>query len=217
MGLYGNEKNYGQRKRFYPRREKNWHSRMYHRYFEGYAEVKEVGKNGKEHIKRIYVSEYYCPKLSRKMRMLLKMVHIMFFAMALYLFVCGAVATVESNSVKVIIVFEAAVTIGFVALLVAVIDYLLAPGKMKIFEFKASSESIKTASVLTAVGSALCFTAKLIYAFFQQGTATYKEIQSISCLMLSAIFLLIMYGVERKIQYEKVENTEAAPEDSMLM
>ena len=38
--------------------DKGWHSKAYHRHFEGYTEVETTNEKGKTVIQRVYVGDY---------------------------------------------------------------------------------------------------------------------------------------------------------------
>jgi len=58
-----------------------WHSRFYHRYFEGYTENKELDQNGKERIRRIYTADWYGQDLPKGKRIGVRLLYMMLFAM----------------------------------------------------------------------------------------------------------------------------------------
>ena len=83
-----------------PQRKRGiWHSKAYHRFFEGYSEFTVPTPNGKGYkIQRVYTGNTYRQDLTKGQRGLLRVLYVVLFVCAVYLFVSCAVLPLPSNS-----------------------------------------------------------------------------------------------------------------------
>ena len=77
--------------------DKGWHSKAYHRHFEGYAEVETTNEKGKTVIERVYVGDYYRLDLPKSKRVQLRLFYAGLIALVAALFGFAASRSVGAN------------------------------------------------------------------------------------------------------------------------
>jgi hypothetical protein len=191
-------------------------SRAYHRFFEGYSEIKvdkPMGKGSK--IKRIYTGNFFRQDLSKKKRFLAKAVHAILYLLAVGLFMLNAIFPLKSNTAWYT-VLPAAMSILFLFwAAIALFSYIPAKKEMTIAEYRFSSLYLKKA----ALGSSICLSAAALstiaFIMLNPCEQILQEIIYGMKYMAAGLLMMAVYRIEEKIQYLEVPSKNTSPENSV--
>lgn len=131
-------------------RKTGYHSRAYHRFFEGYAEFYENDKNGKPYIRRVYVGPYYCPEGTRKEQLADKISGLLLYFVATSVYVICCVQKVWYNAFAPIVFFEALVLFLLLFFLFPFTEHVRAGKRLMIREYRDASELYRKESCAAA-------------------------------------------------------------------
>lgn len=193
------------------------HSLHYHKYFEGYTEVKKQKPNGKSYIERIYTAPWYKQDLSDKERILIRGCYWLLYALMVYAFVCALIQQIGSNTcVYVAIPGMPTVTLAFL-LLVKLIGYTFSKPLMTIYEYKTTGRNVQLLSMACAVGMFMTAVAKGIYLCINGSQMLMDELISLFLCVVAAGSALSVFLLERKIKYTREPNDAVVPEDGVTI
>jgi len=200
------------------KRKQNIPSKAYHKFFEGYTEVRVPRSNGKgTRIKRIYTGEYYRQDLSVRNRVLIRLLYVVFFLCASLLFVSGAVEQFAGNSTWYVNLPEAASVFFLFWILIAFIEYLPAGRDMTIAEYRSSSRSLLKASIGAAICLGVTALATLLFLVLNSFTALLPGIVCIGKYISGSLMMLVLNRLEMKLKYQIIPNTNQVPVDSVVI
>jgi hypothetical protein len=181
---------------------KGYHSRAYHRYFEGWRERMAEDGNGKARIVREYYGDWYeCGRGG-----LGKLLYAVLFVAASVLFGCCAVNARAANTPAMVF----AQLLDIIALLyfgVSVALYITAKRRQTIGEWRSSSEGIRKSSLASAIALAVSSAAMLIYA---------EPLNTLGFLLAGGICFLA-HCLEKRAKYTIVPNEKTVPSGSVEM
>lgn len=194
-----------------------FHSRSYHRHFEDWAEVQHTDENGRVHIERVYVGTYYISALSRQKLTLMKAGYILAWMLALALFIVGAVQQTEINSLWYVTAFEAAATACMFWMLIALINYMTAPGKKTVNDYRSSSLAVRYSSAVA--GGALILTAAsaLVWKLIHLHDGSGNHWLIIMLFILAGGLCFGMNRIENRVPYTEILSDQDAPEGSIVI
>lgn len=177
-------------------------SHHYHAYFEGYAEKKVWdAKKNRERIARVYVGDYYYRNLSKKSLVARNIVYFVLLAAAvLILYLGGAQALLVTFRYVYLPVFVALLV--SVVLLGTLINYVTAPEKQTVGEYKASSRRLKRMSLIAALCMVVQTLSLLVYVLIypEAGAGSAKTIAVIANAAACVPFLMLYY-LEKNVKY----------------
>ncbi len=182
-------------------------SKRYHEYFEGYVEryVWDMQK-GKNVIERSYVEDYYYRDLEKKPYVLNKLLYFALFAASLLLFVWAG-AQLVLPKYKYVYIPSLFVVIMEVLMVWAMISFAMMPRKMTIYEYSSGSRRLMKYSLITAAAMAVQGLVMLIYVlFFPAEGSLWAKLIAVLGNMLGAGCTLLLYALEEKAEYVRVEN-----------
>lgn len=183
-----------------------FHSHFYHRQFEGYTEYKRPNEKGKMKIVRVYTGQYYRPDLSIGHRRLLRAVYLVLFLIMLGCFIVGASLDTEVNyNIYTNIIIAATVPAAF-WMAIALVNYLAAPEKLKIPEYKSGPVRLKTASMVCFVLSLMRFLSLALYCLCIKGALTSGDLTAMIYALICAAAMILINRIENKVVYESVIN-----------
>lgn len=182
----------------------SFHSKGYHRYFEGYSEEAYVDEKGKKRIRRVYTGVLHRAQISDARLGWTKRTYFLFLVLAALVFVFAATRRVGSNTCWYAAVFEALCVLGFLWLFYELVCYAAAARDMTADDFRSVAGLQKAARFkgacegLSGAAALLCLIATAV-----QGK-TVDISGEIFCALLffgaAALTLLIPY-LESKITY----------------
>lgn len=187
-----------------------FHSKGYHKSFDGYVEVKRLDGNGRMKIQRIYVDNYYEPDEPRRARILRRAVYTLLHALAIFLWYRSATAAVAVNYLIVVNIFHAALFLSLLWGSYVLLFYILEPGRMTIGNYKSLHRPLTRANFITAAlfaGNAL--------AILAAAALLPEPVSSVlpHTICGAAASFLIGFG-EKRLTYTVIDNDTPAPPDA---
>jgi archaellum biogenesis protein FlaJ (TadC family) len=183
-------------------RRGTWHSKAYHRFFEGYSEITVPNSNGKGYrIQRIYTGNYYRQDLTKGQRIMLRGLYVALFLCIAYLFVSNAVLPLVSNSTWYVVLTQI-VSIPFLFWMVIVfISYLPAVGDMTIDGYRNSSPALQKATFGCAASLGIAAVVTLFFVLLNPSVRPMVELACAGKYLAGGLLALSMNRIERKVNY----------------
>jgi len=183
-------------------RRGTWHSKAYHRFFEGYSEVSIPKPTGKGYaIQRVYTGDYYRQDLTGRQRLLLRGFYVAIFSCIAYFFISTAVLPVTSN-VTWYVVLTQVVSIPFLFwILIAFLYYLPARRDLTIYGYRSSSQALQKATLGASMGMVVVTLATLVFMFSNLSNEPLVELLSAGKYLSAVLLALLMNRVEKKVHY----------------
>lgn len=183
----------------------SFHSRAYHRYFEGYEEREQCNESGGITIRRFYTGMYYKQDISDKHRAGTRILFALAYLLSVTLFLYSATRPVACNAAW----YVAIPSVGSLVFLVLTGVYLFfnltSPRQMQIRSFRDSHERLTAVSGWTA--GFLMATA--VFSFFSLVSAPNAWESTVLCAVMYLLSSLCMFAVcvtERHTRYLTVES-----------
>ena len=192
-----------------------WHSRFYHRYFEGYNEYKELDANGKERIRRVYAADWYAQNLPKGKRIGVRLLYVALFLM-MAAAVIGAGILQGGTGTRFYIVIPELITLCLLSWLgyVLLVNYLFMPKKLTVHEYKVSSLSLRIVTLAVAIAFAVdALMAALDLALVGGERGGWV----IALFIGGAACAWVMRLVESRIHYDQIENPAAEKDSSVAI
>ena len=192
--------------------DRGWHSKAYHRHFEGYTELEETDEKGKITIKRVYVGDYYRLDLPKNKRVGLRFAYAGLIALTAALFGFAASRPVGANMTWYIAIAQM-VTVCLLGLLcVNLLSHCTAPRDMTVGDWKSSSKKLQRNAKYTALAmELLAFLAGLHLLLNGENWGTH-----LLCVLLYAVaglFSIVINRLEANAPYKTWRSSEEHPED----
>ena len=189
------------------------HSNYYHKYFQGYNEIRTVKRNGTIGIERRYTAPWLQHQLDTKNWVLTKAAYVLGVLLSTILFLLALVQRIPSNTAG-IVAAPGMVTVVLVLLMwMSVCAYVTAPRKMTRWQYQSGKKKIELFTRLTAAGILLTAVMKVVYLCIGSSTSWGAELPSLLALLASAAPLVLMYLKEYKMQYQEIENNTLVTEE----
>jgi archaellum biogenesis protein FlaJ (TadC family) len=191
-----------------------WHSKAYHRFFEGYSEITVPEPNGKGYrIQRIYTGNYYRQDLMKSRRTLLRILYVALFLGAVYLFVSSAVLPLASNSTWYVVLPQV-VSIPFLFwILIAFFYYLPAKRDLTINGYRSSSLALQKATLGAAVSLGIAAFATLVFVQLNLSGEHSGELLCAVKYLAGGLLALSMNRIEKKVNYLIIPSQNKLPVD----
>lgn len=182
----------------------SFHSKGYHRYFEGYSEQMVTDEKGRKRIKRVYTGVYHRAEISDARLGWTKRTYFLILVLSALLFLYAVSRDVPSNQCWYVAVFQALAVLFFLWLLYSLICYATAGRNMTVNDFR-SVAAVKRAASCKAGCELLTAAMSLVYLLVSaaQGEAVDVPGECICmllCLGAGALTLFIPY-LEKRIVY----------------
>lgn len=191
-----------------------YHSRQYHTFFEGYAEVREETANGRGKILRIYAAPWYVCSQTAGQWLRRKLLYVFFTFAAMCLFLSGSVRATGVNLAWYTQICTALTVISFLPTLYHTICILFFPRKMTVGQYKIIS--VKYAAALKRNAACICagIAAQIIYLVRNSADAASALID---CgLFLAAVCLLcLIRRIETGTKYMQLKNEQCIPRNGI--
>lgn len=179
-----------------------WHSKAYHRFFEGYSESRVPKSNGKGYkIQRVYTGDYYRQNLIKSQRILLRLMYLALFLTIIYLFTSSAIIPLANNTTWYVVLAQAICIPFLFWILISFFSYLPSPKDMTIHDYRSSSISLKKATMGTSIGLGLTVLATLFFILLNPAEDLQLELVSAAKYLAAALIAFSMNWIERKIIY----------------
>ena len=193
--------------------DRGYHSKMYHRHFEGYSEFETTNSKGKTVIKRVYTAEYYTLDLAKEKRIGLHVLYGALFVIAIMLFFMAAARDLSLNRKWYSAISQLGVIIGLAWTLGGLLSIFTAPRKMTVGDWKSSSRNLKYGSICAAVFLELNALIAVMYLFFADDWTSYFT--SIGLYFAAGLVAVMLNRLEANAPYKTVANENTAPRDAV--
>lgn len=191
----------------------DFHSKTYHRYFEGWSEWYETDGKGKKKIRRVYTGVLHQLDAPDPVRFRLRIAYILFYALALVLFLFAAFQPVGGNSAWYGALMTAVCIPTLVLTLVFLVSYLTAPREMTLYQYR-SVGALTKATLFGYLSLGAYSIARFAYAFTHMGENTLQEVTGGAAALLAAALLFTIYLLEKKNVYKSFLSKNTAPRDA---
>ena len=191
---------------------KGWHSKAYHRHFEGYSEVETTNKKGKTVITRVYVGEYYRLDLPKNKRILLRLSYSGLILAIGALFFGAASRPVSANSTWYLALVQMLGLCMTGALAINLLSHCTAPRDMTIGDWRSSSQKLQRNAKYMALLMELTALLTALHLVLNGE----KWVQHLLCVGLYAVaglLAVLLNRLEANAPYLKFPSTEPAPKD----
>jgi hypothetical protein len=203
--------------RYGEKTKSQYHSRVYHRYFEGWAEKVVIAGAGTPVIKRVYIGSYYSANLTGRQRLLRKLLYV-----ALYLVAAALYGFTGTRNTAVALVKYASVPVGLafpvmLCLLVPLYFNLTVPAEMIVRQYRDSSATLRG---VCAAAFALLGLSALTALLFLALTPDAPAGQTLLCAggyLLSASAVFAIWRLEKKLVYTVLPPRAERPEYSTVI
>ena len=194
---------------------KNYHSRSYHHFFEGYTEKGITSENGKHKILRIYTGDYYEPRLSSKEKKKYKLTCGFSYVMAAVLFfVCG-ISRAYVNLLMPVALLESILLCLLLLLARSVFYICIQTEPYMIRKYRIISEKLRS----YAKGAAVCcwiiaglMAAAMLYLTVKKWGADMESLLCTAGFAACGVLLYSLYRTENKLTYEQKRSSALRPE-----
>lgn len=189
------------------------HRNYYHKYFQGYTEVRRVNAKGRVVSERYYTAPWQKHCLTDRQWVLTKAAYVLGTLISTVLFLWALIQRVPSNSAAIVAAPGFLSGLLMVLLWMAVFTYVSAPRKMTLWEYRSGKSKVERFTRLAAAGIIVTLVAKVVFICVWMGFSWEGEIAGLLLLAVSAVPLVVIFLVERKMNYEELENTTRVTEE----
>lgn len=197
---------------------KPYHSRSYHREFEGYAEREYLDKRGRTRIERIYVGQYYQLDSSDTGRRFLKITHMALWLCMLLFFLLGATVDSGSNRAWYVVVFEAVDIVLLFRLALKVLGMPGVPKRMEIRQYRRVTSELVLDTGITVVSFGITAVGCLLYLLTHLDSASVSDELWTMCFYVVCGFIAFFERyVEKKQKYIVIPNQTELTEDITII
>ncbi len=192
------------------------HSRYYHRYFEGYTEVRTPNPDNKYkpyRIQRIYTAPYTVADMDGHMYRVYMIFYGLLTLAALLLYVSALTDRAVSINMNKLAALTVMVTLVPLFLLTAcLIAYYLRPKRMKCFDYRTSTGRLKGTAAASSAGCLLTVVIFCVYLCAAGSMDLKAEIFYIVRLIMASAACLAVFLLERRMAYKQIPNDVKLPE-----
>ncbi len=193
----------------------SFHSHAYHRYFEGYTEVKRVNEHGHQFIERTYTGKYYEPKLEPFRRLTLRLFYILFFIGGTVLFAFSATRTTPCNSALYVNLFQALSVPMLLWCAYVLVLYIPATGKLTIGEYRGQHKPLIQSSLIAAVSMWLTGLGALVCFFIHLNARDFTDLLCAAGFAVSGGLMFLIFIFERNLEYDVTNSDAQVPIDGV--
>lgn len=193
------------------------HSRSYHKFFEDWAEWKTVDKNGKIHVERVYVGNYYRSPLNKRQRLIRRIQYVLLYVLSVAAFIMSGSKDVPVNHAIVPALASAVCIFAFALLFLSLCSNLISPEEMIIRQYRASSLDLIQMSGITAIALAAAAFINILFLITVNDTSVMETIFCIVGYLAAAGFTLILHFLERCLDYKIMAPRISCPENSIVI
>lgn len=193
---------------------KTYHSKAYHRFFEGYAEMQEIDpRTLRPVIKRVYIGPYFRidPKNSSLFR---KLFFSLIYLLSWIFLIVGSTRNISLNTEAFTRFLPAACILALMYLAFPMFYVLSVPKEMEIRHFRESHENLIKSALIAGALFFLCFIIDLIVTLASSLTASAF---TLFCYLFSSLLLLGMAFLESRTPYEKLPPKHTPPDKARVI
>lgn len=191
---------------------KGWHSKAYHRHFEGYSEVETTNEKGKTIITRVYVGDYYRLDLPKNKRVLLRLSYAELILAIAALFFAAASRPIGANSTWYLALVQMLAFCMTGLLVINLLSHCTAPRDMTIGDWRSSSQKLQRNAKFAALAMELTAFLTALYLVLK-GEDWLMHLLCVGLYAVSGLLAVLLNRLEANAPYLKFPSTEPAPED----
>ena len=192
--------------------DRGWHSKAYHRHFEGYAEVETTNEKGKTVIERVYVGDYYRLDLPKNKRIGLRLLYAVLIILTAALFGFAASRPVGANMTWYIAIAQMVAVCLLGLLCVNLLSHSTAPRDMPVGDWKSSSKKLQRNARYTALAMELLAFLTLLHLVIN-GENWGRHLLCVALYAIAGITAVVLNRLEANAPYKRWRSTEASPEN----
>lgn len=192
---------------------RGWHSRAYHRHFEGYAEVESTNEKNRTVIRRVYVGSYYRLDLPRRKRVLLRLTYLGLLLLTGIAFGFAASRPVGANRTWYLAIAQMLTLWGLGAVAISLLAHCTAPREMTIGDWKASSKKLRRNALCSALLLELTAFLTGVY-LLHTGENWPVHLLCIGLYAVAGLLSVFLNRLEANAPYVLRDSQTPAPEDS---
>lgn len=192
--------------------DKGWHSKAYHRHFEGYAEVETTNEKGKTMIERVYVGDRYRLDLPKNKRIILRLIYGALILLTAALFGFAASRPVGANMTWYLAVAQMLGVFLIGLMCINLLSHCIAPRDMTIGDWKSSSKELQRNAKYTALMMELMAFLTGLYLVLN-GEDWLIHLLCIGLYAVAGLTAVVVNRLEANAPYLKFPSTEEAPAD----
>lgn len=195
------------------KKEKEGHSeKVYHEYFDGYAEYRDESHAGKGRIVRTYTDDYYKQNITKSRLICLRLLYLVIFIALLLLFVSGALSGYSGHHVWFVTISEGVCIVFIFCILLALANYMISGINLTIYIYSITSKSLIKAAGRAAVS--LCIAAIAVLLSWILSEQSESVLVPLTCAIkyLSAGALsFTLQKIENHIPYIRIPSGNIVP------
>lgn len=192
--------------------DRGWHSKAYHRHFEGYTEVETTNEKGKTVIERVYVGDYYRLDLPKNKRISLRVSYAGLIVLTAALFGFAASRPVGANMTWYIAIVQMMAVCLLGLLCVNLLSHCIAPRDMTVGDWKSSSRKLQRNAKYTALTMELLAFLTALHLILN-GEDWMIHLLCIGLYVAAGTVSVVLNRLEANSPYKIWRSTETAPED----
>ena len=185
----------------------SWHSRAYHRDFDGWVEVPELDERGRTRIRRIYTGAYYRAALTDKAWRLRRVWYILLILASAALFGLAAVSSAVGNTVRWAVLPQVVSVFCFIFLIWFWVLRLFVPRVMTKGQRRECARNLRLAALIGTIALALSAVCELIAAIMNGGGVS--ELLPAGGFLLAAGCVFAIFRMEDRTDYDWIKNENA--------
>ncbi len=198
------------------RKKKKPPSKAYHRFFEGYSEITVPKPNGKGYtIQRIYTGDYHRQDLTKSQRIWLRVLYVVLFLGAAYLFVSSAILPLVSNATWYVALSQAISIPLLFWVMIVFYSYLPAKQDLTIHEYRSSSLALQKATFGSAVSLGIAALATLIFVLLNLPDGPLTELICAVKYIAGGLLVYSINLIEKGLNYLIIPSQNIPPPDAM--
>lgn len=190
-----------------------FHSKGYHRYFDGYSEYRVKKPNGRTKIERVYTGVYYCQELNFTQRCLLKTLYGTCFGLAVMLFLFCAMRYVPGNACWYVAAAEALSTAGLFWVFCTLASYITTGQTMTMYEYHSAGK-LKKATKWTAAALLGVAVMNMLYALLHWQENITGELTGAASSLAAAAACMSICLLEKRVRYSSFLSQNKVPEEA---
>ena len=191
---------------------RGWHSRAYHRHFEGYVEREEVNAAGKTVIRRVYTGEFRRLELPKRKRVGLRLTYFILWALMAAAFGFSASRPIGANHSWYLAISQmlGVCSLGYV--FIKLLTHSTAPRNLTVGDWKASSLGLIKGSLVNFWLMELTAVLTLLYLFLESGQYL-THLLCVGLYALSGLLSMFINRLEANAPYTVFPSSEEAPDE----
>jgi len=190
----------------------SFHSKGYHRYFEGYTEHTVTLPDGKTKVERIYTGILHKADVPLAKRDWIKRSCLLLFLMSAVCFLLSAVQYVGSNSCWYVGITQAFSIVGFFFLFYYLVGFETSGEELTLYEYKGIL-AFQKAALFTAFALSCVTATTVLYTILHHSEGFMTELICILSTIAAAACCFAIHYLEKNITYRSYLSPNAIPED----